>query len=76
VCLCVCVCAVVLHDDSSFVTHFFLFSFFLCCFGTFACTVVAMVVITRAMIRKIDVRNRVRLRDYLSICVGYKVIEW
>jgi len=64
---------VVLHDDSSFVTLFF---FFLCCFGTFACPAVAMVVITRAMIRKVDVRNRVRLRDYLSICVGYKVIEW
>ena len=63
---------VVLHNDSSFVTLFF---FFLCCFGTFACPAVAMV-ITRAMIRKVDVRNRVRLRDYFSICGGYKVIEW
>jgi len=58
----------------SYFLSFFL-SFFLCCFGTFACPAVAMV-ITQAMIRNVDVRNRVGLRDYSSICGGYKVIEW
>ena len=70
----VCVFVWLCYTTTHRLLHYFFF--FLCCFCTFACPAVAMVVITRAMIRKVDVRNRVRLRDYLSICVGYKAIEW